>query len=520
MHRSPDGLSHSPSVTRKYTDHISSTTSPRRAPDTRDLALEHHVRWYPAVLVVLLGGYLFFDRAFAHAHVPGTPIFLAEPVLAIGVVLAANSIEGRRLIRFSTPIRALIGFMLWGLVLLIVHVFDHGVDAVQDSALWYYGLFAIVVGTLVLTWRESIERLIPAYGALLAGFVVVGWVRLAMNGNDEAAAIPDTLVPWTSHRPGNIAIHAAIGFAFVVLLLGPWLAERFEKPLAVALTVVLAVALLILYVGAGTQNRGGFVTGFLVIIGVTLVRRSFGPAVAMISLVVMVVLGLLYATDARVEMGDRDLSVRQLVDNVVSVQNLEDGGRANIWSPVLDDIMTQERFLTGIGFGENLGDRYGFTFRGVKRDGIIVGTTAEDEEVNPLRNVHNSHLNVLARMGFIGAGLWLAVWGLWYFHLFKARSRLRMIDSPMRAAYLGWAMLAMTAILLNAFFDGTLEGPQVGVWAWSIFGLGAAIAMETNMREWQRRRTGAAEISREGGGSNPLDMSLRQLKRATKARRR
>ena len=153
MHRSPDGLSHSPSVTRKYTDHISSTTSPRRAPDTRDLALEHHVRWYPAVLVVLLGGYLFFDRAFAHAHVPGTPIFLAEPVLAIGVVLAANSIEGRRLIRFSTPIRALIGFMLWGLVLLIVHVFDHGVDAVQDSALWYYGLFAIVVGTLVLTWR-------------------------------------------------------------------------------------------------------------------------------------------------------------------------------------------------------------------------------------------------------------------------------------------------------------------------------------------------------------------------------
>ena len=110
--------------------------------------------------------------------------------------------------------------------------------------------------------------------------------------------------------------------------------------------------------------------------------------------------------------------------------------------------------------------------------------------------------------------------GVVVFHLFRARSRLRMVDSPRRAAYLGWAMLAAFAILVNSLFDGTLEGPQAAVWLWSIFGLGAAIAMETNLREWQRRREGTGEIAREGGETNPLDLSLRQLKRAAKRTRR
>ena len=97
-----------------------------------------------------MGGYLFFDRAFAHLHIPGTPIFIAEPILALGLVLVANSAEGRRLLKFSTPVRALVGFMAWGFLLLGFWVFEHGIDAVQDSALWYYGLFGIVVAALIL----------------------------------------------------------------------------------------------------------------------------------------------------------------------------------------------------------------------------------------------------------------------------------------------------------------------------------------------------------------------------------
>ena len=72
---------------------------------------------------------------------------------------------------------------------------------------------------------------------------------------------------------------------------------------------------------------------------------------------------------------------------------------------------------------------------------------------------------------------------------------------------------------MNAVFDGSLEGPQAGVWLWAVFGLGVAIAMETNMREWRRRRAGADEITREGGGENPLELSMGQLKRASRKTR-
>lgn len=455
----------------------------------------------------MLAGYLFFDRAFAHLHVPGTPIYVAESVLAIGIVLAAGSLEGRRLLRFSTPVRALIGFMAWGALLLVFSIFEHGIDAVQDAAIWYYGLFAIVIAALMASRTDALERLIPIYLGLLVGFVVIGWARLAMNTN-TGGNLPDTLVPWTSHRPGNIAVHAAVGFAFVVLVAGPWLLERFDRTAALTMTATAGIALLLLYAAAGTQNRGGLVAGFMVVIGVPLVARNFGPVIAGLFVGLVVLFGVLYISDASINVGraNRDISVRQIIDNIVSVREGQDTGRIDFWSPVVDDILTQERFLNGLGFGENLGDRYEF------RD-------LREFDVNPLRNVHNSQLNILARMGVVGAGFWLALWGVWYYHLFRARARLRMVDSPRRAAFLSWAMLGALALLVNSFFDGTLEGPQAATWLWSIFGLGAAVAMETNIREWQRRRAGVREVVREGGGSNRSDMSLRQLKRASRRAR-
>jgi hypothetical protein len=129
------------------------------------LDLEPHYQWYSRLLVILLVGFLFFDRAFAHLHIPGTPIYLAEFVLTLGIVLAVYSVEGRRLIRMSTPIRALAGFMAWGVVLLFFGVFSRGLDAVQDSALWYYGLFALVVGAMVLALLTPLPwPALPSWG--------------------------------------------------------------------------------------------------------------------------------------------------------------------------------------------------------------------------------------------------------------------------------------------------------------------------------------------------------------------
>ena len=188
------------------------------------------------VFVALLAGYLLFDRAFAHLHIPGTPIYPAELVLAVGLALVAAEVAG--LLRLSTPLRALAAFATWGGALLFFSVFEHGLDAVQDSAIWYYGLFAIVAAALLRSTPDVLERLIPIYALGLAGFAVLGWVRLAGWESEDAARLPDTLVPWTSHRPGNIAVHAAIGFAKEGELLGDLCAAVEETILPFGFTVV------------------------------------------------------------------------------------------------------------------------------------------------------------------------------------------------------------------------------------------------------------------------------------------
>ena len=41
-------------------------------------------------------------------------------------------------------------------------------------------------------------------------------------------------------------------------------------------------------------------------------------------------------------------------------------------------------------------------------------TTSRRQAEEPLRNPHNSHVGVLARMGFVGAALWAVFWMTWF----------------------------------------------------------------------------------------------------------
>jgi sulfite exporter TauE/SafE len=40
-----------------------------------------------------------------------------------------------------------------------------------------------------------------------------------------------------------------------------------------------------------------------------------------------------------------------------------------------------------------------------------------------------------------------------------------------------WLVASAAMVLINAIFDPTLEGPQVAVWLWLIFGLGTALPL-------------------------------------------
>ncbi|MEE9228101.1 MAG: hypothetical protein V3U47_03945, partial [Acidimicrobiia bacterium] len=103
-------------------------------------------------------------------------------------------------------------------------------------------------------------------------------------------------------------------------------------------------------------------------------------------------------------------------------------------------------------------------------------------------------LSVVARMGMVGAFLWLAMFGTWFVHLARSRRLYIELGEARRANLSTWVMLAMTGILLNAFFDPTIEGPQVGVWAWTLFGMGAVLGLGARAsRSPRKRRTAVSD---------------------------
>ncbi len=56
-------------------------------------------------------------------------------------------------------------------------------------------------------------------------------------------------------------------------------------------------------------------------------------------------------------------------------------------------------------------------------------------------------------------------------------------------------MLSVAGILMNAFFDPTIEGPQVGVWIWTLFGMGAVLGLGARAsRSHRRKGTGLGDF--------------------------
>lgn len=422
---------------------------------------------FVVVLCVALAGYVFFDRPFAYLRVPGTPVFVGELVLALGLLTVLRSNRALLAVRRSAALQVLLLLMALGLAQLLWDVPEHGLAALRDAAIWYYGLFAFVVAGLLRASPGLLAKLVQWYRAAIPWYLVWAPVAVVLSRSfgEEGPRLPGTETALLGFKTGNIAVHAALAVSFL------WLWDEAVTPTQRRRRLILTGAGLTTVLFAGTTNRGGLVSAAVVLIATPAFAQRPKAMLGAVFGCLVVVVSFFLATDLRLQQEGRDVSLEQIVDNVSSLVGVEVGDedslngtvewRVDYWSEVAVDVVDGTAGPFGYGFGSSLADRYGFQ-------------VVSDDSDQPLRNAHNSHLTLLARMGLGGFALWVALWGAWFATLAPQARAARSMSDP-RGGLAAWLLLAAVGILLNAVFDPTLEGPQVAIWLWTLFGIGCAL---------------------------------------------
>jgi hypothetical protein len=464
-----------------------------RAPDHPDIAsgqlraLRTGRRALNVVAVLLppvLVGYALFDRGFAYLHIPGTPIFAGEVVM-LACIAAALLGTGyvRRGFQRSTVAKVLLLFAAWGVARTVPYVEADGFNAVRDAALWYYALLAIPVCALVLADPDVLARWARAYGRFVPWLLVYSPVALFLSkaaGNGFGPKVPGSAISIFDHKGANVSVQVAIALAFLWLV--PEAGGRFRLHLT-------ALATIVLLVGA-TQGRSGFVAAAAALALVGYFGHGRGRLAFAMGATVLLIVVAAWGLNVRIE-GDqgRTISVDQLAANLQSVVGAHSAQapgnldanvrfRDQLWSSTLHKVEAEGKILTGLGFGINIAKAVGLQGQGPVQ----------------LRSPHNSHLDIYARMGLIGIAIWVAFWSLWFTTLLRARSKFRSLGRVLEKGLVEVSIVGAVAILVNAYFDPTLESPQVALWLWTIVGIGFGLVAIARRATAPRTTPGTALV--------------------------
>jgi O-antigen ligase len=236
--------------------------------------------------------------------------------------------------------------------------------------------------------------------------------------------------------------------------------------LGLATVPAFVTAMMFVIFALASTSRGGMVAFLTSVSLVALLRPLSGRVWRMLAIGGLVVV-IFSASGISLDTGQsRELSFEQIVMNLQSVstdEGTEDlqgtkQWRIDWWDEIIGYTFHGDYFWTGKGFGINLANEDGYQLHA-------------DES---LRSPHNGHLTVLARSGVPGLFLWLLAQLSWALGMLGGYRRSRFKGERRWASLFLFLLAYWAAFMINAAFDVALEGPMVGIWFWTIYGVGLA----------------------------------------------
>ena len=420
---------------------------------------------YMRLLCCTLAGYALLGKGFAYIGI--SPLFIGEIALGLGLCVIFRACT----LAMLATIPSLLLTTLFALVMIevLASVPAYGIDAIRDSVIMLYSLFAFIVIALILEKPERLDWTLRTYGrfawlyGMVGGIVYFLGAQLADKFYLDGLYFPGTQIVAVPYlRAGEAASH--VTGAAVFILLG------FRRvPLPWVLLLLVSIVMV-------TASRGAMLS-CVIPIGLAAVLGGQMRRVTPILMLSGALLAVTYAFGLKIpipgpEGAERDVGPAQILENFESIVGTSSASnldgtkmwRLNWWQAIRNYTFNGPYFWTGKGYGFGLAEADGFVINAEKNAPLV-------------RSPHNAHLTVLARSGVPGLALWVVTGVAWFGSLMYAMTVARLRGDTQWANLFLWIACYWLAIVIDASFDVALEGPMLGIWFWSLFGLGIASTM-------------------------------------------
>ena len=419
--------------------------------------------FYLKVLIyVLFFGYAVLGKGFAYLHLPlNVPIYIGEIFLILGITILVKHLYEDKL----SNLIPLSPFLILGTVILLINVGQYGLEALRDSAMVYYSLFAIIVFNIARRFPvELIIRLFSKLFPLLITWYAVYQILTTLSG------VKSIIVPGTKDirlfwlKAGDLGVLLLIAFVFIQLFKKEIEIKR--KYSCFLILIIFAVLFIV-----SVANRGAFVAfsaGFL-----TYFLFQPFPKKLKYIVIILIIISLIISLNFEYGKGRRKISSAQLRTNIDSIIHPSKGpsylvGHANyrllFWRKLVTATTNNfDRLLFGFGFGENLQTKF----------------EMGKEKATPNKHPHNFTINIFARMGIFGLFTWVYLNLFYVTRLLFAYKR----SSGIKRKTALWLLTIWVAAITNSMFDVYLEGPMGAVPFWIFMGFGYSLIYHVSHRK-------------------------------------